>query len=144
VRPNRKADYALRASLDLAIHASPGRLIRTAEIAKRTGAPSKFLEAILSQLGAAGLVESQRGARGGHRLARAAAAVTAGDVLKVAGGPLPSRARPARRSTDAPGRAIDRLWQDVERAVNRTLDGVTLEDLARFAQNVSSVPDYTI
>ncbi|HVP67043.1 MAG TPA: Rrf2 family transcriptional regulator [Anaeromyxobacteraceae bacterium] len=143
VRPSRKADYALRASLDLALNAGPERLVRTSEIARRTGTPSKFLEAILSQLGAAGLVQSQRGARGGHRLARAPSSVTVGDVLQVAGGVLPARVRPPRPG-DGPGRAVDRLWEAVEKAVQETVEGVTLEDLARQAQRVSSVPDYSI
>jgi len=143
VRLNRKVDYALRASLDLALHAAPGELVRTAEIAKRTGTPSKFLEAILSQLGAAGVVESQRGARGGHRLARPASSVTVGEVLQVAGGASPSVVR-RRVPADGPGRAIERLWQDAEQAVKKAVEGVTLEDLAHRAQQLSSVPDYSI
>jgi len=140
---SRKVDYALRASLDLALHAASGELVRTAEIARRTGTPSKFLEAILSQLGAAGLVESQRGSRGGHRLARPASSLTVADVLQVARG---ASATPSRRraGADGAGRAIERLWQDAEQAVRKVVEGVTLEDLARRAQQLSSVPDYSI
>ncbi|MGB8933117.1 MAG: Rrf2 family transcriptional regulator, partial [Anaeromyxobacteraceae bacterium] len=70
--PNRKAEYALRALVDLAIRAAPGGFVSTAAVARRTGAPAKFLETIFGELRRAGIVESRRGAVGGHRLARAA------------------------------------------------------------------------
>ncbi len=145
LRPSHKADYALRAVLDLALHARPGELTRTQEIARRTRAPSKYLEAILGQLGAAGLVESQRGARGGYRLSKPATAMTVGAVLRVAGVPLSTGARPGRgRRTDGPARAIEKLWERVDHAVASTIESVTLEDLARDAQEGAPVIDYSI
>ncbi len=142
LRLSNKADYALRATLDLALHAGSG-LVRTSEIARRTRTPSKFLEAILSQLGAAGLVESQRGAKGGHRLKRPAGAVRVSEVLEVAGALRPAQP-PVRARGDGPGRAIARLWAGVESAVQDTVESVTLEDLARDATRDSGAHDYSI
>jgi Rrf2 family protein len=144
VRVSNKADYALRAALDLALNAERGQLVSTAAIARRTKTPSKFLEAILVQLGAAGLVESQRGAKGGYRLKRPAGAVKVSDVLEVAGVQLGAREPGPRRAVDGPSRAIGRLWTNVESAVREIVDRVTLEDLARDAQQASSVADYSI
>lgn len=144
--PSRKADYALRAMLDLALHTPPGRLARTAEIARRTGAPAKFLETILSELRRARLVESRRGADGGHRLARSASQVSAGEVWRAIDGPfsLAERGSGRRRSGDGPSRALAGLWTEVEWAVARTVDQVTLDDLMRRAHEAAGVFDYTI
>ncbi len=143
---SQRADYALRAALDLAVYQAPARFSRTAEIARRTGAPSKFLEAILGQLRRAGIVESRRGAHGGHRLARPADGITAAEVWRAVDGPasLAGRPRRSRGVGDAAARVVRQLWEDVEGAVTRTVEGVSLEDLARRAEEVSSVVDYTI
>ena len=144
--PSRKADYALRAMLDLTLNAAPGRLARTAEIARRTGAPAKFLEAILGELRRARLLESRRGAEGGHRLARPPGRITAGEVWRAIDGPLSlaERGGTRRRGGEGPARALGALWAEVDDAVARTVDGVTLDDLARLAREAAGVHDFTI
>ncbi|HZY04613.1 MAG TPA: Rrf2 family transcriptional regulator [Anaeromyxobacteraceae bacterium] len=143
--PSRKADYAIRAMLDLALHARPGRLASSAAIARRTGAPPKFLEAILGELRRARLVESRRGAEGGHRLARPPTRIAAGEIWRAIDGPLALADRGGRRrAADGPARALFSLWAEVEGAVSRVVDQVTLDELARRAQEASGVHDFTI
>jgi Rrf2 family protein len=145
VSPSRKADYALRAMLDMALHARPGRVASTAEIARRTGAPPKFLEAILGELRRARLVESRRGAEGGHRLARTPTRVSAGEIWRAIDGPLSLAERGGRRrGADGPARALATLWAEVEGAVSRVVDQVSLDDLVHRAQEVSGVHDFAI
>jgi len=149
VRFSLKSDYALRAALDLALHASPTRLARTADVARRTGAPAKFLEAVLGQLRRAGIVESQRGSRGGHRLGRTASRIRASDVIRAVEGPDALAARPSTRpptpgTTVSAARALHQVWTAAERALEAQLDGVTIEDLARRVQESSNVPDFNI
>ena len=144
VKPSQKADYALRAALDLALHAGEARLVRTAEVARRTGAPGKFLEAILGEMRRAGLVESRRGAVGGHRLARNPARITAGEVWSAIDGPVAISTRRRRTAADGAARALHGLWEEVEQAVRQVVDGATLEDLARRAQQISNVQDFSI
>ena len=149
MRFSLKSEYALRAALDLALHASPFQLARTSEVARRTGAPAKFLEAVLGQLRRAGLVESERGSRGGHRLARPPSRIGAGDLVRAVEGPealavRPVQRRPAPGGAVASARALHHLWTETERAVAASLDGVSLEDLARRVQESSGVPDFNI
>ncbi|HTP49166.1 MAG TPA: Rrf2 family transcriptional regulator [Anaeromyxobacteraceae bacterium] len=146
MKPSQKADYALRAAVDLAVHESPEEFCHTAAIARRTGTPSKFLEAILGQLRQAGLVESRRGAGGGHRLARPAGLISAGEVWRAVDGPVSLASRSSRRprGRDGAGQAIRGLWEEVEEVVQRTVEGVSLEDLARRARETSSAVDYSI
>ncbi len=149
MRFSLKSEYALRATLDLALHGSSAHLARTADVARRTGAPAKFLEAVLGQLRRAGLVESERGSRGGHRLARPASRIRAGEVVRAVEGPealsvRPAQRRPAPGAAVASARALHYLWTETERAVAASLDGVSLEDLARRVQETSGVPDFSI
>jgi Rrf2 family protein len=146
VKLSQKAEYALRAAVDLAQHAKPDRLARTGEIARRTGAPEKFLEAILGELRRAGILASARGAAGGHRLARPAARITAGEVWRAVDGPISlSERRPRRRpSPDGTARALAELFAEVEDAVTRAVDALTIAELARRAEAVRNVPDFSI
>src|SRR3954465_15574501 len=92
-----KGEYALQAIFDLASR-TPGEPIRIADIASRQKIPQKFLELILASLKQAGFVESRRGAEGGYLLARAADAITVGDVLRFIEGPQSGKSRNRRKS----------------------------------------------
>lgn len=83
-----KAKYAVRALVFLARRRNREAWAPTGDIAMAETIPRKFLEAILVQLRDNDLVESRRGARGGHRLARNPAAISLADVIRVIDGPL--------------------------------------------------------
>ncbi|MBK6848417.1 MAG: Rrf2 family transcriptional regulator [Proteobacteria bacterium] len=68
--------------LDLALHGGRGG-VRTAEIAQRTAAPEKFLEAVMRDLQRAGFIASKRGPDGGHRLVRDPAHLTVGAIVEA-------------------------------------------------------------
>ena len=68
MRVSAKADYAVRAAVELAA-AGEGPL-KGDRIAEAQEIPSNFLENILSDLRNAGIVMSRRGADGGYWLAR--------------------------------------------------------------------------
>jgi Rrf2 family protein len=143
VTPNRKAEYALRALVDLAIHGANGAFVSTSSAARRTGAPAKFLEAILGELRRAGLVESRRGAVGGHRLARAASAISAGDAWRAVAGPTGSAAKRKLPASGA-GRAVHQLLAEIDAAVAATVDGVSVDELARRSIEADGVTDFSI
>ena len=78
MRLSARADYALRAAIELAAasgHATAHQLARAQQI------PGKFLETILTQLRRAGLIRSQRGPDGGFWLARPAAEISLADII---------------------------------------------------------------
>jgi Rrf2 family protein len=142
MRISKRAQYAVRASLDLAVQGSANRGIRSTEIARRTRVPEKFLEAILRDLREAGLVASKRGPDGGHRLAADPLQVTVLDVVEAIDGPFTAAAVP-RAATSAEEAGVRAIWGRVETAVREALGAVTLEDLRR--ETVGSGPaDYNI
>ena len=64
-----KGRYALQVMIDLA-RQQPGEYISLKAVAERQEISVKYLEAIVSVLAKAGLVESTRGKLGGYRLTR--------------------------------------------------------------------------
>ena len=74
-------DYALRLLMLLAME--PGRLHTIEEVARRHGISRNHLMKVTQTLAQSGFVESLRGRGGGLRLAREAAAIALGDVLRA-------------------------------------------------------------
>ncbi len=73
-------DLALRLLMRLA--AEPGRVRTAEELSGEVGAPRNHLHKIIQDLAAAGLVRTLRGARGGVLLARPAADIRVGEVVR--------------------------------------------------------------
>jgi Rrf2 family protein len=142
MRISVKAQYAVSAALDLAMHSAAERGLRSAGIAQRTGVPEKFLEAILRDLREAGLVASKRGPDGGHRLVSDPSIVTVAAVVEAIDGPY--SITPAQRGPQSSEQAcVSSLWRKVERAALDVLAGVTLEDLKQEASAPGPL-DFTI
>ncbi len=144
MRISQKVEYAVRAMIDLATQGSE-HTVRSGAIARRAGVPEKYLEAILVELGRAGLVSSRRGPEGGHRLARPAASIRLLDIYAAVEGPL-ALAPPRARRAGPPGldRVVGDIWRDIEASVRAVLDGTTLEELAKKAQAGREVLDFNI
>lgn len=88
---SRKARYALHACIFLARHEDKGPLL-IESIARGESLPRKFIEVILLDLRHAGLLQSKKGRGGGYQLARSAASIKVGEVLKaIDGPPIPFR-----------------------------------------------------
>jgi Rrf2 family protein len=134
VRITAKADYALRAALELALgeDATQPRPTKGDAIARAQAIPIKFLENILIDLRHAGLVRSQRGADGGYWLARPAAEIALADVIRAVEGPLASVRGEAPEAVDYPESAatLQRAWIAVRASLRSVLESVTLADLA--------------
>lgn len=73
-------DFALRALMRLA--GEPDRLFTTDEIAVEFAISRNHLTKVVGDLAGAGFVVTQRGSRGGMRLARPARAITLGEVVR--------------------------------------------------------------
>jgi Rrf2 family nitric oxide-sensitive transcriptional repressor len=74
-------DYALRVLMYVGAH--PGRLVTIQEIADNHGISKNHLTKVVHRLGVAGLVSTMRGRTGGIRLARSAALITLGSVVRL-------------------------------------------------------------
>jgi Rrf2 family protein len=127
VQISAKTDYAVRALLLLASR-SPD-LVKVDVLTVQQRLPRKFVEAILSELRRAGLVRSQRGADGGYALARPAAEITIGAVIRVVDGPLAEvrGLRPHETTYTGVAQHLPDVWVAMRASLRTVLDETTLE-----------------
>ena len=132
MRISAKADYAVRAVVELAAAAGNDRPVKAERIATAQEIPLNFLENILGELRHAGLVRSQRGADGGFRLARPAGEVTVADVIRAVEGPLATvrGAPPEEASYGGAAGALPRVWIAVRANLRQVVEHVSVADLA--------------
>jgi Rrf2 family protein len=130
MRVSAKADYAVRAAVELAT-AGEGP-VKGERIAQAQDIPLKFLENILGDLKHGGLVRSQRGTEGGYWLARPADEITIADVIREVEGPLASVRGEPPETLDYSGSAepLKKLWVAVRANLREVLEHVTLADVA--------------
>ncbi len=135
-----KAKYALKALVVLAKNREDQ--MRTKVIAARTGAPHKFLEAILTELRSHGIVTSRRGAGGGFTLAKKGSQISVADIVRIIDGPLaPIRCASLtayKKCDDCPEEglcSIRNVMWDARTALSKALEKRSIEDMARFEEN---------
>jgi FeS assembly SUF system regulator len=87
MRLSSLADYAVVMMAACARHCGQARL-NTLLLAEETGIPQPTVQKLVSKLSHAGLLRSVRGAGGGFKLARPAAAVTLADIIEAIEGPI--------------------------------------------------------
>lgn len=132
VRLSNLADYAVVAMRAAALNCG-GERASAAHLAEETGLPVPTVQKLVSRLSGAGLLRATRGAGGGIRLARPAAAITMADIVEAVEGPISMT-----QCCDGPGEcAIEHScgarphWPQVNRAIRGALAGITLADLAK-------------
>ena len=142
-----KAKYAVRAAIYLARQEHPDRWSPTVDIATQEAIPRKFLEAIFVALRDCGLVDSRRGALGGHRLARPATAITVADIIRVIDGPLAltpcasvTRFAPCTDCVDIESCRLQHLMRAARDAVAGVLENCSLARLAADAIGEDGTP----
>ena len=129
MRLSARADYALRAAIELA--AAEGTHLTADQLAQAQHIPGKFLEAILTQLRRAGLVRSQRGPEGGFWLARPAGEISLADIIRAIDGPLVGvrGERPERVGYTGAAVPLQLVWIALRVNERAILEEVTLAHL---------------
>jgi FeS assembly SUF system regulator len=129
LRLSKLTDYAVVVLVRLAsgdgVQTSPG-------VAAATGIPEPTVAKVLKALAGSGLVASQRGARGGYRLARPLAAIPIADVISVIDGPIALTAcvDGVTGNCEAEGMCpIRGRWDPVNEAIQQALSAITLADM---------------
>lgn len=130
-------EWGLHCAVLLAV-VPPDRALTTQRLAEYHGVPAAYLAKHLQAMSRAGILDAVQGPRGGYRLARPAAAITALDVLEAIDGPEPAfTCTEIRRRgpTAAPASAyrvpcrIHALMDRADEAWRRELGATSIEDL---------------
>jgi Rrf2 family protein len=147
MRVSAKADYAVRAAIELAANADSGP-VKGETVASSQDIPLRFLENILGELRHAGIVQSQRGSVGGYWLARPAAEITVAEVIRAVEGPLASVRGERPEALDYHGAAepLQTVWLALRAGIRGVLERVTLEhivenDLPRSVVKLLDTPE---
>ncbi len=133
VRITARADYAVRAALELAAAEKAGRPVKGERLAELQGIPKNSLENILANLRRAGIIRTRRGADGGYQLARPAVEITVADVLRAVEGPLAAvqGIRPNELAYGGAAAALPEVWVALRASLRDVLEHVTIADIAR-------------
>jgi Rrf2 family protein len=137
-----RGGYALRALLVLTLHYGDDWVpIRT--IAEEQRIPKKFLEQILNDLRSLGAVESQRGIRGGYRLARPPENISLASIVRHVEGAMAPVGCVSERFYErctCPDEArcpIRDVMAEAREAVVKIMERLTLADLRDRAKRLA-------
>jgi Rrf2 family protein len=130
---SKKAEYALRSTINLGLAAEVGRAtISGAELAEVNRLPLKFIERILQELRDAGIVETHRGKFGGYALAKPADRIALGEIVRLVDGrlaPISCASENAYQPCTCPDEAhcgLRMVMIDVRNAIAKILDRYTV------------------
>ena len=148
MRLSSMADYAVLTMSAAARHCGGARL-NAAQLADETGLPGPTVAKLVSRLSGAGLLKSVRGAHGGFKLARPAAAITIADIVEAVDGPI---ALTACVDGGMGGCESEHLcpvrgrWDPVNHAIREALAGISVADLAggNCGANLSFTTDHFV
>jgi Rrf2 family protein len=116
--------------VDLARHNNQGP-VQIGEISKRQDISVKYLEQLIRPLKQANLVESVRGPKGGHMLAKKPEKITLGQIVRLFEGQSDlveciSNPETCNMADDCQVRLA---WKDATRVLYEKLDSTTIADL---------------
>jgi len=125
-----RTQYAIRAMSCLATRHD--RAATSAELAQAESIPPKYLEGIMSNLKARGLIESERGKNGGYRMAKDPAAITMLEIVEAIDGKI----KPVTCVDTAGACALGgtchprKFWVGLKKAIDAYLAESTLKDVS--------------
>ena len=126
-----RSRYGMRAVLELASGYGEGPM-QIRQIAQQQGLSAKYLEQLIAVLKSAGLVRSVRGPKGGYMLTRPPKELKLSEIFSVLEGPLVTvdclqYANCCEHNMDC---RTQRLWSQMQNAMQSVLESMTLQDLA--------------
>jgi FeS assembly SUF system regulator len=136
MRLSNMADYAVVTMSAAARHCG-GVRVSAAQLAEETGLPVPTVQKLVSRLTTAGLLRSTRGAHGGLKLARPAAAITLVDIIEAVEGPIALTACAPEGKHDCGMEAACTVrphWGLVNQTMRGALAAVSLTQLSGAAQ----------
>lgn len=135
MKVSSRTKYGLRAAFELALNYGNGPL-QLRVIAKAQDISVKYLEHLMSNLRAGGIVKSIRGAKGGYTLAKKPAQIDLYEIFLCLEGRVETAdcvydSKTCKRSADC---VAMNIWVEVKKAIEKVLGSVTLQDMVDKAK----------
>ncbi|MFM7027658.1 MAG: SUF system Fe-S cluster assembly regulator [Chakrabartia sp.] len=144
MRLSSLADYAVVMMTACARHCG-GTRINAGQLADETGIPLPTVQKLVSRLSSAGLLRSIRGAGGGFKLARPAAAISLAEIVEAIEGPIAMTAcvEQGRHDCALEGScSVQPHWPVVNQAIRGALAEISLTAIA--SPNGAGTPAFTV
>lgn len=126
-----RVEYAFLALLEIASRYNSKEPLKISEITLKQPIPDRYLEQILTNLRRDGIVQSQRGAKGGYTLAREPWQITLLEIVaSVEGDRHPENLNDSSDSTIEKD-LVQEVWQQAKTASQTILKSYTLQDLCQ-------------
>jgi len=140
LRIGKLTDYATVILATLA--ADRSRLMTAGKLSERTHIASPTVAKLLKQMHRAGLVNSTRGTHGGYQLARDPESISAAAILDALEGPiaLTECAAGSGQCGIEHTCSVGRTWQRLSMAIRRSLNEVSLAQLAGLDSRTPTMP----
>jgi Rrf2 family protein len=130
VKLSTRSRYGTRLLIDIASN-SNGSPVPVSEISRRIGVSVKYLEQLIRPLKKANYLESVRGPKGGHMLAKQPSDITLGEVVRLLEGGIS-----LTECIDSPEVCnfsdncnVRKVWEKATESMLGILDTITVEDL---------------
>ena len=127
-----KSPYAVRALSELARRGDSAP-VPIGDLARAREIPVQFLEGLFATLRRAGILQSQRGVKGGYSFARPPAEITVLEVVELLEGEL-----------GADATANGAVWTEAVEAVRAVLSGTTIADVSEREAQAAGAQMYYI
>ncbi|MFN6563458.1 MAG: RrF2 family transcriptional regulator [Nostoc sp. ChiSLP01] len=124
-----KVEYALLALLELASHHGKKVPLTMSEIAAKQPIPERYLEQILTNLRRAGVVQSQRGSKGGFILVREPWQITLLEIVTLVEGER--KEKDTSESPTLERTLVYEIWEQANAGAIEVLGRYTLQDLCQ-------------
>jgi Rrf2 family protein len=133
-----KSRYAVSALTELARQGGVpgGRPVPIGELARRRNIPLQFLEQLFATLRRAGLLQSQRGVKGGYTFVKDPAAVTVLEVVQLLDGEFDAEAAAAGGANE--------VWSKGVEALRQVFSGTTIADVVQGEAEAAGAQMYYI
>ncbi|HVS15235.1 MAG TPA: SUF system Fe-S cluster assembly regulator [Thermoanaerobaculia bacterium] len=141
IRLTKQTDYGIVLLSQIAVAAD--RLLTAPDLAHETHLPLPMVSKILKALTRAGLLVSQRGAKGGYALAQPARDVSVAAIIAALEGPIAITECVEEREDGCTYEGTCRVrgnWQRINHAVRDALEGISLEEMAEPWRRRSQLP----
>jgi Rrf2 family transcriptional regulator, cysteine metabolism repressor len=134
-----KSRYAVRALTELArLGALPGgQPVPIAELARRRGIPLQFLEQLFATLRRAGMLQSQRGVKGGYTFVKDPSELTVLEIVQLLDGAFDDQ-----RGTDS--EATHEVWVRAVTSLRDVLSTTTIADVVQRESEAAGAQMYYI
>jgi Rrf2 family protein len=130
-------DYACIALIQLAIRHGQGQPISVSEIAQSQNIPIRYLDQVMGMLRRAGIINSQRGAKGGYHLAQEPWQIKIIDVVIALNGNDYKESQNDKQTTPEKAVILD-MRELARKGAADVLSKHTLEDLVRQCEEKKS------